>query len=113
MDSAEEYKRLMKERDTSYKAMTLPEILDLYSKFHYVQFRSASDWCCTCVHNLRDCICAHSTLMAMVFDASIEVPDSGEESFPTVRKIAVLIALKHCTAGTKLKKHLAAKPEGT
>jgi hypothetical protein len=104
-----ECKRLMKEKDTSYK-MSLPEILDLYSKSHYVQFRaenwSASNWCCTCVSCLHDCICAHSTLMDMVFHATMAVPDSIEDSLLTVSKLA---GPKRCIAGTKRNEYPAAK----
>jgi hypothetical protein len=43
--------------------------------------------------------------MSMIFNASIEVPDSVEEALPTARKIA----LKRDIAGTKRKRYLAAK----
>ncbi len=43
-----ECKRLMKEKDTSYKKNSLPDILDLYSKCHSVEYKeggwSASNW---------------------------------------------------------------------
>jgi hypothetical protein len=44
--------------------------------------------------------------MAMVFHATLAVPDSIEDSLPTVLKLA---GLKRCIAGTKRKKYLAAK----
>ncbi len=32
----EDYKKLLKEKDNHYKTMHLLDLMDLYSKFHYV-----------------------------------------------------------------------------
>ena len=100
----------MKEFDVSYKQKKLLELLDLYSKCHYLEYKtegwSVVDWGCTCVRNLRDCVCMHSTLVSMFFHKKIAVPDTLEQSLPSVRKVA---GLKRGMAGTKRKKYLAAK----
>ena len=105
-----DYKRLMKETDVSYKKKKLPELLDLYSKCHYLEYKtegwSVVDWGCTCVRNLRDCVCMHSTLIGMFFHKNIAVPDTLEQSLPSVRKV---VGQKRGVAGTKRKKYLAAK----
>ena len=110
---AGDYRRLMDSKDTSYKSMHLPEILDVYAQFHSLEYRGAewstSNWGCTCVLSLRDCICSHATLMTMLFDPAMEVPDSVEESIPSARKIA----LKRGIAGSKRKKYLAARAAQT
>ncbi len=84
--------------------MSLSEILDLYTKCHYVQFRaenwSVSNWCCTYVSCLHDCICAHSTHG----HATMAVPDSIEDSLPTVCKLA---GHKRGITEPKHKKYLA------
>ena len=45
---AEDFRRLMDAKDTSYKSKQLPELLDVYSHFHYLEYRGAewstSDW---------------------------------------------------------------------
>jgi hypothetical protein len=105
----EEYKRLMKESDVSYKTKKLPELLDLYSKCHYLEYKtegwSVVDWGCTCVRNLRDCVCMHSTLVGMFFHKNIVVPDTLERTLPSLRKVSA----KRGMAGTKRRNYLAAK----
>ncbi len=105
-----DYKRLMKETDVSYKKKKLPELLDLYSKCHYLGYKteggSVVDWGCTCVRNLRDCVCMHSTLVGMFFNKKIDVPDTLEQSLPSERKVS---GQKRGMVGTKRKKYLAAK----
>ena len=106
----EEYKKLMKEKNNDYKTMRLPDILDLYSKFHYITYKepdwSVVDWGCSCVACLRDCVCSHTILVGMFFTSSLHVPDSLEQTVPTVRKNAML---KRGIAGSKRKRWLAAK----
>ena len=89
-----DYKRLMKEKDVSYKKKKLQQLLDLYSKCHYLEYKtegwSVVDWGCTCVRNLRDCVGMHSTLICMFFHKNIAVPDTLEQSLPSVCKIAGL-----------------------
>ena len=90
--------------------MRLPDILDLYSKFHYITYKepdwSVVDWGCSCVACLRDCVCSHTILVGMFFTSSLHVPDSLEQTVPTVRKNAML---KRGIAGSKRKRWLAAK----
>ncbi len=54
--AAEDFRRLMDAQDTSYKSKQLQELLDVYSRFHYLEYRGAewstSDWGCTCVRSL-------------------------------------------------------------
>ena len=52
----EGYQKLMKEKNNDYKTMRLvrlPDILDLYSNFHYITYKepdwSVVDWGCSCV----------------------------------------------------------------
>ena len=105
-----EYKLLIKDKNTDYKKMKLPAILDLYGKFHYLEYKmedwSVVDWGCDCVACLRDCACHHSTLIGMFFSPKISVPDSIEEAVPSMRKGSML---KRGIAGSKRKKYLAAK----
>ena len=106
----EDYKKLMKEKNNDYKTMRLPDILDLYSKFHYITYKepdwSVVDWECSCVACLRDCVCSHTILVGMFFTSSLRVPDSLEHTVPTVCKNAML---KRGIAGAKRKRWLAAK----
>ena len=39
----EDYKKLMKDKSNDYKTMRLPDMLDLYSKFHYIVYKEP-DW---------------------------------------------------------------------
>ena len=104
-----EYKLLMKDKNTDYKQMKLQEILDLYAKFHYLEYKSENwsvvDWGCTCVACLRDAVCQHSTLIGMFFNSKLVVPESLVEALPSERKTT----LKRGMAGTKRKRYLAAK----
>ena len=103
----------MDAKDTSYKSMELPELLDVYSRFHYLEYRGAkwstSDWGCTCVHSLRDGVCSHAVLVSMLFDPDFELPETLEEAIPTARKLA----LKRGIAGSKRKRYLAARAAET
>ncbi len=40
--AAEDFRRLMDAKDTSYKSKQLPELLDVYSRFHYLEYRALS-----------------------------------------------------------------------
>jgi hypothetical protein len=99
----------MDAKDTSYKSMKLPELLDVYSRFHSLEYRgsewSTSDWGCTCVRSLRDYVCSHAVLMTMLFDQDFELPEALEEAIPTAPKLA----LKRGITGTKHKRYLAAR----
>jgi hypothetical protein len=106
----EDYKKLIKDKNKDYKTMRLPDMLDLYSKFHYIVYKepdwSVVDWGCSCVACLRDCVCSHSTLVGMFFSSTLRVPDSLERTVPSVRKNAML---KRGIAGSKRKRWHAAK----
>ena len=106
----EEYKKLLKEKNNDYKTMRLPDIMDLYTKFHYVTYKepdwSVVDWGCTCVACLRDAVCPHSVLVDMFFNSSLRVPDSLEQTVPSMRKNSML---KRGIAGSKRKRWQAAK----
>jgi hypothetical protein len=103
----------MDAKDTSYKSKELPELLDVYSRFHYLEYRGAewstSDWGCTCVHSLRDGVCSHAVLVSRLFDPEFELPETLEEAIPTARKLA----LKRGIAGNKCKRYLAARAAET
>jgi hypothetical protein len=98
--AAEDFRRLMDAKDTSYKSKQLPELLDMYSwfhnNFHSLEYRGAewstSDWGCACVHSLRDCVCSHAVLVSMLFDLDFELPESLEEAIPTACKLASSIS---------------------
>ncbi len=39
--AADDFRRLMDAKDTSYKSKELPELLDVYSRFHHLEYRGA------------------------------------------------------------------------
>jgi hypothetical protein len=41
--AADDFRRLMDAKDTSYKSKQLSELLDVYSRFHYLEYRGA-EW---------------------------------------------------------------------
>jgi hypothetical protein len=93
--------------------MNLPELLDIYSKFHHLEHRgekwSTSDWGCTCVHLLRDGVCSHAVIVSMLFELEFQVPETLEEAVPTACKLT----LKRGIAGNKSKRYLAARAAET
>ncbi len=93
--------------------MCLPDILDLYSKFHYITYKeqdwSVVDWGCSCVACLRDCVCSHTTLVGMFFNSSLCVPDSPDSLEQTIPSVSKNAMLKRGIAGSKRKRWLAAK----
>ena len=40
--AANDFRRLMDAKDNSYKSMNLPDLLDVYSKFHHLEHRARS-----------------------------------------------------------------------
>ncbi len=94
----------MKEKNDDYKTMCLPDILDLYSKFHYVIFKepewSVVDW--VLMRCMLVCVLIRPSSACSSLQFSVYPTQTGT----SVRKS---VMLKRGIAGSKRKRWLAAK----